>query len=52
MVQFDGPASSNGVPDDISTFTAYVVIESNTSDLGLPVNEYDVSRFRVAVSRV
>ena len=48
LVQFSGPAASNGVPDDIATFTAYVVVESNASDLVSSNN----GRYRIAIARL
>ena len=48
LVQFSGPAASNGVPGDVSVFTAYVVVESNASDLISSNN----GRYRIAVARV
>ena len=47
LVQFSGPAATNGVPDN-GDYTAYVVVESNASDL-IPSNN---GRYRIAVARV
>ena len=47
LVQFSGPAATNGVPDN-GDYTAYVVVESNASDL-IPS---DNGRYRIAVARV
>lgn len=48
LVQFSGPAASNGVPGDTALLTAYVVVESNADDLISSNN----GRYRIAVARV
>ena len=48
LVQQSGPSILNGVPNDFTFLTSYVVVENDAADL--PGNQY--ARFRVAVCRV